>query len=311
MSRFRIGTLLLAGSLTIGTASRAAAVFPGEPGLLAFTSQGNIFTIAPDGLPPLAQLTFDGDSHHPRWSPSGDRIAFDRGGDIYVMAASGRNVQRLTTTGGNREPAWAPSGKRIVFVHRSSVGAAGDLWIVPANGGPSLRLTYQNSISCLIAHPSWSPLGGRIAYEWERRVENGGCSPARVVVMRIEPRERTVIPLASDPDFTADGRGVFFASAWDPVDHFFWPGEQLSWANLSGGQRQRLTLLFCAEGDPCLSDGVGSPRSAFPGDPSFAVVSSHVDGFFCIRTTDGGSFCTTVVPVEGFSDIDWQARPTG
>jgi hypothetical protein len=309
MRKARAVLLAVGGILLATLATPASAVFPGQPGILLFSSGGNIFTIAADGSPPLSQLTFDGDSHHPRWSAAGDRIAFDRGGDIYVMTATGRDVRRLTTMGGSSEPAWAPGGKRLVFVRRSSVWAAGDLWVVPIGGGQPSRLTYQNSISCEIGHPSWSPLGGRIAYEWERRTESGGCTTTRVVVMRIDPRARTVIPLASEPDFTADGGGVFFASAWDPEGNFFWPGDQLSWSNLSGGQRERLTSLFCAEGDPCFSDGVGSPESDFPSVASHAVVSSHLGGGSCIRTTYGGSFCNNVIPVTSFSDIDWQPLP--
>ncbi|HYY08613.1 MAG TPA: hypothetical protein VFA25_08420, partial [Actinomycetota bacterium] len=113
----------------------ARAAFPGSPGLLVFSSSGNIYTIAADGSPPLSQLTFDGQSDHPRWSPDGTKIAFDRAGDIYVMAANGQNQRRLTTFGSSSEPAWAPSGKRLVFVHRPNVENGGDLWVVTMSGG--------------------------------------------------------------------------------------------------------------------------------------------------------------------------------
>ena len=307
-SRLRVVPTALAAIVVLVPGMRAEAVFPGQPGLIVFSSEGNIFTILPDGSPPLSQLTFDGASHHPRWSPTGDRIAFDRGGDIYVMSSSGSNVRRLTTFGRSFEPAWAPSGKRIVFVHLPSDGAPGDLWVVPVGGGGPTRLTYQNDRSCEIGHPSWSPLGGRIAYQWQRRTDDGGCSPTRVVVMRIEPRSRQVIPYASAPDFTADGKGVFFASALDPIDHSFWPGDQLSWSNLSGGQRQRLTSLFCAEGDPCFVEGVGSPESAFPAIGSHAVLFSRLGGTLCLVTTSAGGFCNSVIPVVP-SGIDWRSTP--
>src|SRR5205823_4987152 len=41
----------------------------------------------------------------PAWSPDGDRIAFQRHGDIYVMRADGSHVVRLTHQGGFT-PAW-------------------------------------------------------------------------------------------------------------------------------------------------------------------------------------------------------------
>ena len=159
-------------------------IFPGQPGLIVFSSEGNIFTILPDGSPPPSQLTFDGTGRHPRWSPTGDRIAFDRGGDIYVMSSSGSNVRRLTTFGRSFSPAWAPSGKRIVFVHLPEDGAAGDLWVVPVGGGGPTRLTYQNNRSCEIGRPSWSPLEKQDRlYQWQRRADDGDASPTRVVVI--------------------------------------------------------------------------------------------------------------------------------
>ena len=312
MGRFRIaltfvglGVLLLVGSLP-----PAAAVFPGQPGLLVFSSDGTIFTIAPDGSPPLSQLTFDGQNDHPRWSPSGDRIAFDRAGDIYVMSATGGNVRRLTHLGLSSEPAWSPSGTRIVFVHRPSIGAAGDLWVVPLGGGAPWRLTFQNNISCHLGHPDWSPLGGRIAYEWQRTSVETGCTTTRVVVMKIDPRERRVIPFASDPDFTADGKGLFFASAWDPEGDFFWPGDNLSWSGLFGGRRALLTSLLCAEGDPCFISGGGSPASAFPDVASYVFTFSRLGGTLCVATNLGDGFCSNEIPVRPF-EVDWQAVPAG
>jgi Tol biopolymer transport system component len=308
MTRPRVLVAALAVAAVVVPGVEARAVFPGRPDVLAFSSQGNIFTIAPDGSPPLRQLTFDGASHHPRWSPTGDRIAFDRGGDIYVMSSSGTDVRRLTTFGRSSEPAWAPGGKRLVFVHRKDALAPGDLWTVPLSGGGPSRLTYQGTRSCELGHPSWSPLGGRIAYQWQRRTDDGGCTPTRVVVMRIDPRERRVIGSASAPDFTADGKGIFFASRLDPVDGSFWPSEQLSWSNLFGGQRERLTSLFCAEGDPCFVDGVGAPDSVFPAMASNAVLFSRLGGSLCIVTTSAGGFCNTAIPVVP-SDLDWRSIP--
>jgi dipeptidyl aminopeptidase/acylaminoacyl peptidase len=306
-----IVVIVLTAGLTAGTLAPAVdAAFPGTPGLLVFSSEGNIYTIAADGSPPLSQLTFDGASEHPHWSPAGDMIAFDRAGDIYVMSATGRDVRRLTTFGDSSQPAWAPSGKRLVFVHRPNTQAAGDLWTVSLTGGRPSRLTFQSDISCEIAQPTWSPLGGRIAYAWQRKISDTECSTRKVVIMKIDPRQRHVIPLAGDPDFTADGRGVFFASRWDPEGGFFWPNEDLWWSDLSGGGREQLTSFYCAEGDPCFISGVGSPRSAFPGAASYAYLFSRLGGTICLSTSGGEGFCSDAIPVRPH-EIDWQAVPIG
>jgi hypothetical protein len=128
--------------------------------------------------------------------------------------------------------------------------------------------------------------------------------------MRIDPRARDVIPLASDPDFTADGKGLFFASAWDPEGHFFWPGDNLSWSGLLGGRRELLTSLLCAEGDPCFISGGGSPASAFPNVASFIYTFSRLGGTLCVSTSEGDGFCSNEVPVFPF-EVDWQAVAAG
>jgi WD40-like Beta Propeller Repeat len=287
------------------------AAFPGTPGLLVLSSAGNIYTIAPDGSPPLSQLTFDGQSDHPRWSPDGTRIAFDRGGDIFVMDATGGNVRQLTTVSDASQPAWAPTGRRLVFVRRASFDGGGDLWTVGVTGGTPSLLTFQSRRSCEISSPVWSPNGGRIAYEWERKTVATGCSDKRVVILRIEPRERVVIPFASRPDFTADGRGVFFGSRLDPADGSFWPGENLSWSGLGGGRRQRLTSLLCAEGDPCFVSGAAAPDSGFPGAASAAFVFSRLGGTICVQLLGGTEgFCSGTIPVRPLA-VDWQPIGAG
>ncbi len=307
MSRQRIPFILVATLALFGTPMPAEAVFPGTPGLIVFSDRENIFTIAPDGSPPLSQLTFNGDNENPRWSPTGDWIVFDHAGDIYVMSAMGQSVRRLTFLGNSFQPAWAPGGNRIVFVHQRRFGLGGDLWVVPTAGGAPTRLTYQNRTSCEIAHPTWSPLGGRIAYQREPRDADGLCTiPWRVEVMRLDPRERAVIPFAMEPDFTADGRGVFFASLRDPEGF----GHNLAWSNLRGDRRELLTFYICAEGEACFIEGIGSPDSAFPDAPSFAVLESHLGGTLCLVTTSSGRFCDDVVPATPFQ-MDWQRVPTG
>ena len=59
------------------------------------------------------RLTDDpGFDAEPSWSPDGNRIAFNRGHDIYIMDSDGRNLTILT---GGREPAWSPDGTKIAF----------------------------------------------------------------------------------------------------------------------------------------------------------------------------------------------------
>ena len=55
----------------------------------------------------------------PSWSPHGDKIAFERDAEIFVMDRNGRNRVRLTGQEegvmGDLRPAWSPDGTKIAF----------------------------------------------------------------------------------------------------------------------------------------------------------------------------------------------------
>jgi TolB protein len=62
------------------------------------------------------------DSYNPSWSPDGRRIAFDDGGDLYVIKADGSGLHRLTSTPQKEfDPAWSPTGRIIAFVRRGAI----------------------------------------------------------------------------------------------------------------------------------------------------------------------------------------------
>jgi len=72
---------------------------------------------------------------NPRFSPSGDRIAFEADGDIWIVEVATGEVKRLTVSpASDRGPTWSPDGKRIAFVSNRSdrygeQGGMTDIWI--------------------------------------------------------------------------------------------------------------------------------------------------------------------------------------
>jgi Tol biopolymer transport system component len=104
----------------------------------------------------------------PRWSPDGSRIAFvmsPRGyltryagdGDIYVMNASGTDIQRLTHGLDASAPAWSPDGSQIVFIK----GQGQQLAVVHADGSDQRVIASGRGY---YEAPAWSPNGRAIAY---------------------------------------------------------------------------------------------------------------------------------------------------
>lgn len=85
------------------------------------------------------------------WS-SRNRIAFVRGGDIYVLRRGGSS-RRLTR---GAQPDWSPHGSKLVFVRD------GDIYTAPLSGLRPRRLRIGTGEGRL---PVWSPDGRTIAYE--------------------------------------------------------------------------------------------------------------------------------------------------
>ncbi|HEV8451527.1 MAG TPA: hypothetical protein VGQ45_08845 [Gaiellales bacterium] len=280
----------------MGSASPAWAVFPGGDGRLAFDTGGrvvdphNIYTVNQDGTG-LMQLTSDGQSSDPAWSPNGRRIAFSRRGFIFVMTSTGTSPRKVAHLGHSAQPAWSPDAKRIAFAH------LGDIWTVAAAGGTPTQLTHD-AATCPDSEPTWSPLGGRIAF-------TNGCG--NVVVLRLSTGARRQITDAAGPDFTADGRGLVFASDDDLAGGVL-PGPQYESSNLTGGGRTMWSRVFCAEGAPCLYGNVAaSPTSTLAG-PAGVFVETLDGGGFCVSGTAGSTidFCPSGAGFPLPNHIDWQ-----
>ncbi len=72
---------------------------------------------------------------NPRFSPKGDKIAYEADGDIWIAKVATGEIVRLTVSPANdREPTWSPCGKWIAFISNRSdrygeLGGMTDIWI--------------------------------------------------------------------------------------------------------------------------------------------------------------------------------------
>jgi len=103
---------------------------------------------------------------NPAWSPDGQRIAFEQGGNVWVMNRDGTHQTRLTQDSGS-EPAWSPDGQRIAYTKLVKLcnfdPCAYHILIAPASGGAGVDISANGDK--FDRHPAWSPDGGLIAYD--------------------------------------------------------------------------------------------------------------------------------------------------
>jgi WD40-like Beta Propeller Repeat len=154
---------------------------------------------------------------HLTFSPDGRMIAVDLVGrpGIWVADADGTHAVRLTRGANDAWPTWSPDGTRIAFAGsmasspcppvRFEYGCYRDLYVMNADG-TGLHLVARDAIA-----PSWSPDGGRIAFE----TNSTGMASIQVVNAN-GTGEHFVASTAQGSDlapaWSPDGRSIVYAS---------------------------------------------------------------------------------------------------
>jgi len=105
----------------------------------------NILSIGVDGARPPVDLTpqLTHCFYPPRWSPSGEKIAFSCDDAVYTINADGSRLTLLTQPGDT--PTWSPDGKQIAFLStREGLGACLVFYGVSGAGARSNALFLMN-----------------------------------------------------------------------------------------------------------------------------------------------------------------------
>jgi dipeptidyl aminopeptidase/acylaminoacyl peptidase len=295
----------------------------------------------------LLRIRFVSDS---QISPDGRRVAFvvttvSEEKDAYlsnvwlVDTASGE--LRRFTTGALRDsvPRWSPDGRRIAFVSEREPGKAGQLYVLPADGGEPIRLTdLKNGVDAAWG-PVWSPDGGRLAFtsrvggwhEPDREEERGKSKPPRVITSlkyRMDGEGFTfdrrphvfVVPAAggevrqlTDGDFpdafptwSPDGRLIAFTSEHHPTRDENWSGDVFV-VPAEGGEPRQLTDTPGPVRHPAFSpDGRWIAYVSFP----YPTDDGRNARVYVIAPEGGAPRCLTEGLDRGvwdFTRIEWSA----
>lgn len=171
----------------------------------------------------LTPLTTDpGYEGEPTFSPDGQTIAYvaDREGnfEIYLQQISGGPALNLTRNAATDiQPSFSPDGREIAFVSDRSGSSnimhaapnlpqvGGDIWIMPALGGPARRVV-ENAYC-----PSWTPDGSGLLYV------HGTFRNARIARVPSAGGESRDVPIQEPavyryffPSLSEDGRWLLY-----------------------------------------------------------------------------------------------------
>ena len=157
-------------------------------------------------------------------------LAFEYGGDLWIVAKAGGDARRLTSTPAvEGDPYLSPDGATLAFTSNRSGNR--DVYVMPVDGGDPRRLTW---------HPGnddargWSPDGKQVLFASNR--ETAPTAFARLWTVPAEGGLERLLPapMAVRGTMSSDGRRLVYdrVSRWD-----------IEFRNYRGGQNTPLTIL--------------------------------------------------------------------
>ena len=207
-------------------------------GKLAYVQGGDIWVKAlrrgsgqalPDGE--LQHLTTDGRNQEPRWSPSGQWLAFRKGDhQVWLMSADGNGAQVLNEGAAVAAFAWAPADDRLAYV------ASGEMRAIDADGTDPVTLVPQSLPDRdpgQVGHIAWSPDGAWIAYELvEQPLDQPLLTYEGLWKVSSDGGRRVELYASGAPE-----KGVAILAGWSLDGQYilFWQGGILSASLLSDG----------------------------------------------------------------------------
>lgn len=166
------------------------------------------------------------------WSPDGRRLAAvvyaEGDNEINIFnVETGRIERRIQPAGlgAMADPAWSPDGRRIAF--SGMRGGISDLYVFDLASGTTTQLTDDREAQI---HPAWSPDGRQLAFVTDAGDETDfrylAYAPMRLALIDLETRRVRLVPRfgtgkSINPQFTPDGRALYFVSNQDGVSDIY------------------------------------------------------------------------------------------
>lgn len=256
------------------------------PGRIAFARDGDIHTLdLSSGAE--TQITDDGDNSEPRWSPSGNWIAYLKGpvnldgqGELWISEADGSQAHRVQQFKGPMQFAWSPAADVLAF--RTSDGG---LAAESADGSTQQTLVAGPNVDRFpgVQDLAWSPDGAWLAFDRFDIPAEPNLQPG-MSLWRIRPD-------GSDETQVFDGAGWFALDGWsqDGSQLLYFPHANSASLSKNGG------------GLDVISAGGGTPQDLLSDVPPNHSTMLMFRDFVAEDPAGSGR----IAVVEGFGPEDW------
>ena len=174
---------------------------------------------------------------------SRDLVAFEYGGDLWVVPRSGGQARRLTSTPGvEADPYFSPDGTQIAFT--ATVAGNTDVYVVPATGGDPRRLTYHPGDDVV---RGWTPDGRRVIFASDRDTAPHAHFRLWTIDLQGSLPEALPMPRAFTGTYSPDGRRL----AYEEFSVALFPGwaenQASQWRHYRGGRTHPIRVMNLAD----------------------------------------------------------------
>jgi hypothetical protein len=203
-------TALIAGA-ALALAPSALATFPGDNGLIAFSRDGDIWTIHPDGT---GEKRLTGGAEHndfaPEWSADGQEIFFARQGSeephIYRMKADGSGITHITA---GQDPQLSPDGMRLAFSDGTN------FWVAKRDGSDRRLVIADDN---LLRVDDWGPTHDQILHTFrDGDALFAGRSPAGAISYWGFLHDEELHFSNAEPSWSPSGTRIAFSTYADGI----------------------------------------------------------------------------------------------
>jgi len=173
---------------------------------------------------------------------SHDSVAFEYGGDLWIVSRSGGTARRLTASGSfESDPYFSPDGSQIAFT--ATVAGNTDVYVVPVTGGDPKRLTYHPGLDRV---RGWSPDGKSVLFASNR---TGAPQQSYMQLWSVKLEgglpEALPMPRAVSGSYSPDGTRF----AYEEFSTTFVPDwyERSMWRHYRGGRTHPISVMTLSD----------------------------------------------------------------